>query len=102
MCIVVARGLDSHTRRSDAHSSSVAAAEGLDALDQRDSREGRIWVVGRELLCGCCVDESLVKQPLDGPALSSSITQGVPRRNQVGVVFIDLVLESSERSSPVQ
>ena len=80
----------------------MAAAEGLDALDQRDSREGRIWVVGRELLCGCCVDESLVKQPLDGPLLSSSITQGVPRRNQVGVVFIDLVLESSERSSPVQ
>ena len=66
----------------------------MDAFDRLDSREGGVWVVGRELLRGRGVDESLVKQPLDGPPLSSSITQGVPRRNQVGVVFMDLVLES--------
>ncbi len=59
-------------------------------------------MVGRELLRGAVVDESLVEQPLDGPALGSNITQGVPRRNQFGVVFMDLVLESSERSSPLQ
>ena len=59
-------------------------------------------MVARELLRGAVVDESLVEQPLDGPALGSCITQGVPRRNQFGVVFIDLVLESSEGSSPLQ
>ncbi len=59
-------------------------------------------MVGRELLRGAVVDESLVQQPLDGPTLGSNITQGVPRRNQFGVVFIDLVLESSERSPPLQ
>ena len=66
------------------------------------SRGAGIWVVGRELLGGAVVDESLVKQPLDGPALGSNITQGMPRRNQFGVVFIELVLESSERSPPLQ
>lgn len=74
----------------------------LDVFDGLASREGRIWVVGRELLRGGVVDESLVKQPLDGPPLGSNVTQGVPRRDQVGVVFIDLVLESSEHSSPLQ
>ena len=55
-----------------------------------------------ELLRGGVVDESLVKQPLDGPALASNIAQGMPRRDQFGVVFMDLVLESSERSPPLQ
>ena len=50
-----------------------------------------------ELLRGVLVDELLVQQPLDGSALGSNVTQGVPRRNQLGVVFIDLGLESSER-----
>ncbi|MGH3431723.1 MAG: hypothetical protein ACRDQB_02690 [Thermocrispum sp.] len=54
-------------------------------------------MVGRELLRGAVVDESVVKQPLDSPALGSNITQGAPRRNQIGVVLIELVLESSER-----
>jgi hypothetical protein len=57
-------------------------------------------VVGRELLRRAVVDESLVKQPLDGPALGSRIAQGVPRRNQFGVVFIERVLESLERARP--
>jgi hypothetical protein len=59
-------------------------------------------VVGRELSRGAAMDEPLVEQPLDGPALGSNITQGVPRRNQLGLAFIDLVLESSERSPPLQ
>ena len=50
-------------------------------------------MVGRELLRDAVVDESLVKQPLDGPALGSNITQGMPRRNQFRVMFMDLVLE---------
>lgn len=66
------------------------------------SREGGIWVVGREPLRGAVVDEPLVEQPLDGPALGSNITQGMPCRNQVGVVFIQLVLESPERSPSIQ
>jgi hypothetical protein len=66
------------------------------------SREAGIWVVGHELLRSAFVDESLVEQPLDGPALGSNITQGVPRRNQLGVSLIDLVLESSKRSPPLQ
>jgi hypothetical protein len=65
-------------------------------------REAGIWVVGRELLRRAVVDESVVKQPLDGSALGSSIAQGVPRRDQFGVVFIEFVLESSERSPPLQ
>ncbi len=59
-------------------------------------------MVARELLRGVVVDEFLVKQPHDGPALGSNIAQGVPRRNMFGVVFIDLILESSERSPPLQ
>ena len=75
---------------------------GLNLAGTWASREAGIWVVGRELLRGARVDESLVKQPLDGPALGSNITQGVPRRDQFGVVLIDLVLESPERSPPLQ
>jgi hypothetical protein len=37
------------------------------------SRQVRIGVVGRELLCCGVVDESLVEEPLDGPALRSDI-----------------------------
>ena len=54
-------------------------------------------MVGSEPVRGLVIDESLVEQPLDGSALGSNVTQGVPRRNQLGVVFIDLGLESSER-----
>lgn len=59
-------------------------------------------MVARELLCGAVVDESLVKEPLDGPTLGSRIAKGMPRRNQARVAFIDLVLESSEYSPPLQ
>ena len=65
------------------------------------SREGGIWVVCRELSSGAVLDESLVQQPLDSPPLGSSITQGMPSRDQFGVVFIDLVLEAPECSLPL-
>jgi hypothetical protein len=59
-------------------------------------------ILGVPVLRGVVVDESFLKQPLDGPALGSNITQGVPRRNQFGVVLVELVLESAEGSSPLQ
>ena len=66
------------------------------------SGDAGIWVVGRELFSGVVFDEPSLPQPLDGPALGSDITQGVPRRDQFGVVFIDLALEPSERCLPLQ
>jgi hypothetical protein len=33
-----------------------------------------MWVLGGELLRGAVVDESLVEQPVDGPALGSNTT----------------------------
>jgi hypothetical protein len=64
--------------------------------------EAGIRVVGSEPVRGAIIDESLVQQPLDGSALGSSVTKGVPRRNQFGVVVVDLLLESSERSRSLQ
>lgn len=62
------------------------------------SRDVGIWMFARALLCRLEVNESLVKEPVHGSAPGSNITQGVPRRDQVGVMFIDLVLESSKGS----
>ena len=59
-------------------------------------------MVGRELLRGVLVDESLVQEPLDGAALGSRITEGVPRRDQLGEALVELVLEPTERSPPLQ
>jgi hypothetical protein len=52
--------------------------------------------VVRELSRCTLVDESLVQQPLDGPALGSNITPGVPRLDQFRLMFIELDLEASE------
>ncbi len=57
-----------------------------------------LWVVGRELLSGVLVDEALVQEPFDGAALGSDVTQGVPGRDQLGKVLVELVLEPTERS----
>lgn len=43
-----------------------------------------LWVVGRELLRGVLVDESLVQEPIDGATLGSDVTEGVPVRDQLG------------------
>jgi hypothetical protein len=59
-------------------------------------------MIGHELLCGAVVDESPVEQPLDRPTLGSDIAQRVPRRDQIRMVFVELVLESPERSSSLQ
>ena len=65
------------------------------------SREAWIWVVGRDLMRGAVVDKSLITQPLDSPALGSNIPQGVPRRDQFGMVFIDLLFAACERPPPL-
>lgn len=59
-------------------------------------------MIGDEPLRRAVVDKSLVKQPLDGPTLGSDIAQRVPRRDQIRMVFVDLALESAERSSSLQ
>ena len=59
-------------------------------------------MVGLELSRDAVVDASIVHEPLDGPALGTNITHRVPRRNQFGVVLIDLILEVSECSPPLQ
>ena len=66
------------------------------------SGEARIRVARHKLLRGAVVDESFVQQPTHCPALSSNITQGVPRGNQLRVVLIDQILESSERPVPAR
>jgi len=43
------------------------------------SGQNGLWVVGRELLSGVYRDEALVPEPVDGAALSSDVTQRVPR-----------------------
>ncbi len=68
-----------------------------------------LWVVGRELLSGVLVDEALVQEPFDGAALSSDVTQGVPGRDQLGKVLVELAgsvpeirRESQEQPRPHQ
>ena len=78
----------------------VAANSFLDVIVHATSREGAIWVVGRELPRCLLVDESLFGEPIDGSTLGTDITQGVPCPNQFRVVVIDQVLESPERTSP--
>ena len=58
-------------------------------------------MVSLELSSGVVLDEFLIQQHLHSPPLGSSITQGVPSRDQFGVVFIDLVFEIKERSFPL-
>lgn len=55
-----------------------------------------------KLLGGTVVDEVLVQEPLDGASLGSHITQRMPCRDQLGVVLIQLVPETSERSPSLQ
>jgi len=66
------------------------------------SGETGLWVVGRELLSGVLVDEALIQKPIDGAVLGSKVTEGVPRRDQLGMVLIELVLEPAKRSRPLK
>ena len=55
-----------------------------------------------ELLGRAVIDELLVQQPVNGALVGSSIPEGVPRRDEVGMMVIDLGLEASERFSPLK
>jgi hypothetical protein len=57
-------------------------------------------MVCREILGGVRVDETFVQEPIDGAALGADVSEGVPRRDQLGQVLVELVLESTERPRP--
>ena len=65
-------------RRSDALWSKEASAVTRAGIGQTG-----LWLVGRELLRGVLVDESLVQEPIDGATLGSDVTEGVPERDQL-------------------
>lgn len=59
-------------------------------------------MINRKLLGGTVVNQVLVQEPLDGASLGSHITQGMPCRDQLGMVLVQLVPEPSERSPSLQ
>lgn len=61
-----------------------------------------LGVLGRELLGGVLVYETLVEEPIDGAALGSHVTEGVPRRDQLGKAVMEPVLEPANCSSPLE
>lgn len=55
--------------------------------------------VGDEELSGCIgVDELLIQQPLDGSTCCARVAEGVPRRHEIWVFLVQLVLEPPEGS----
>ncbi len=66
------------------------------------SGQSGVWVVGCELVSSVVVDEAMVQEPFDGAALGSNVTQRVPGRDELWVVLIELVLETTERSTPLK
>ena len=57
-------------------------------------------MVCREILGGVRVDETFVQEPIDGAALGADVSEGVPGRDQLRQVLVELVLESTERPRP--
>jgi uncharacterized protein YbjT (DUF2867 family) len=53
-------------------------------------------VVGQETTGDIVVDEWIVGQPLDGPALGADFAECVPRWQEVWVLLVELVLETAE------
>src|SRR2546430_16835213 len=60
------------------------------------SGQFRIGMVGKEAVGGVIVDERVVLEPLHGAALGPGVSEGVPRRKQVGVFLMELVLGAAE------
>ncbi|MEV6272973.1 hypothetical protein AB0L64_37795 [Kribbella sp. NPDC051936] len=61
-------------------------------------RQVGLGVVGDEIADCVVAGKPFVQQPLDGSALGSHVTKGVPDRHQLGVFLVQLVLESAEGS----
>src|SRR6266496_670659 len=57
-----------------------------------------IWVAGQEPAACLIVDERVVGEPLDGAAPGAGIAEGVPRRQQVRMLLVELVFEPAEGS----
>jgi len=55
-------------------------------------------VAGQEAVCGLIVDERIVGQPLDRTAGGTGIEEGVPRRQQAGMLLVELIFEPAEGS----
>ena len=55
-----------------------------------------IGMVVEEAISGVLIDEPVVEQPLDGAALGAVVAEGVPDREQLGVLLVKLVLEPAE------
>jgi hypothetical protein len=80
--------------------SNVGPLRGDGVMGSVRSRQLRIRVSGQELAGRVVVDESLVQQPFDGSTFGSRVTEGVPRRHQIRILHVQLVLEPAERSRP--
>jgi hypothetical protein len=56
----------------------------------------RFWMAGQVLAGVLVADERVVRQPLDGTPPGTGIAKGVPRRQQVRVLLVELVLEPAK------
>lgn len=61
-----------------------------------------IWVAGQEAVGGLIVDERVVGQPLDRAAGGTGVEEGVPRREQAGMLLVEMIFEPSMLVSAVQ
>lgn len=62
------------------------------------SGQARVCVVGQETRGTVVVDERVVGEPLDCAALGARVTEGVPHRQQVRMILVQLVFEPAERA----
>ena len=53
-------------------------------------------MAGQEAAGGIVIDERIVGQPLDGPALGAGVAECVPRWQQVRILLVELVFEAAE------
>ncbi len=53
----------------------------------RGSGQIGVWMAGQEAAGGIVIDERIVGQPLDGPALGADIAERVPRWQQVRILL---------------
>lgn len=66
------------------------------------SREVSLGVLTQESLSLLDADQALLLKPLDGPSMSSGITEGVPGRDQMRMTVIDLSSKAAESSLSLQ
>ena len=62
----------------------------------RGSGQIRVRMVGQEAAGSVVIDERVVGQPLDRPALGAGIAERVPRWQQIRILLVEFVLEAAE------